>query len=94
MQYTTEQIAKYSKEFRIYKGKVESGLATDSICQDVERLEKSISVLPENDYHIIRLLFFENKSYAEVARRFGYSKTGMYKRVKVVEKAIASIMSD
>lgn len=56
-------------------------------------LEKSVSVLPEMDYQIITLIFMEKQSYAKVARKVGYAKTGIQKRVEIICKTLAKVMT-
>lgn len=86
MQFTAEKIRQLLKDYHILKGKVESGLATSDTCQSIEMLEKSVSVLPEMDYQIITLIFMEKQSYAKVARKVGYAKTGIQKGLKLYVK--------
>ena len=93
MQFTAEKIQQLLKNYHILKGKVESGLATSDICQSVELLEKSVSVLPEIDYQIITLVFMEKQSYAKVARKVGYTKPGVQTRIKIICKNLGEIMN-
>ena len=94
MQYTTEQIMKYLKDYHIYKGKVEIGVATESICQDVERLEKAISVLDEISYGIIADKYIDKLPAEKIARKYGYHRNGILYKSKCIVKNLAQIMSD
>ena len=93
MQFTAEKIQQLLKNYHILQGKVESGLATSDMCQSVELLEKSISVLPEIDYQVITLVFMEKQSYTKVAKKVGYSKGNMNYTVKRICKSLAMVMS-
>ena len=93
MQFTAEKIQQLLKNYHILKGKVESGLATSDICQSVELLEKSVSVLPEIDYQIITLIYMEKLSFSKVAKKVGYSKGNLNYRINYACKCLAKIMT-
>lgn len=93
MQYTAEQIKTHLKDYPVLKGKVESGLATESLCQTLNQLEKCISVLSETDFQIITLIYFEGNSFATVGKKVGFSKGGIQKRIKNITKQLAKMMN-
>lgn len=94
MQYTTEQIMKYLKDYHIYKGKVEIGVATESICQDIERLEKAISVLDEMSYGIISDRYLDKLPVRRICGSYGYSKSGLIYKTNIIIQELAKIMSE
>ena len=93
MQYTAEQIKTLLKDYPVLKGKVESGLASESLCQAVNQLEKCVSVLYEIDFQIITLIYFEGNSYSVVGKKVGFSKPGIQKRVKNIIKQLAKMLN-
>ena len=93
MQYTADQVLQLLKTYRVCIGKLKNNTASMQMKQQIESLEKSIAVLDEENFSIIKGIFVEGVTYQKMSERIGLSKPGVQSRIKAVAKLLAKMMS-